>query len=150
MKPRKTKNPHVLCVGKYRGIKGEQEQFRTLACRWFLWLGLHQNSQRWGDLGDVIGVWCGWVFWFGWLIKGVLSVCLLHARLCGQSLSVLPSWTLCLGRGWLVPQKCDDRGVAASFPARPRDFKSQSQSKFLTHQPLAVWVWANYLIFLRL
>lgn len=44
----------MFCVLGNKGTSmGEQSKFRTLACRWFLWLGLHQNPQRWGDLGDV-------------------------------------------------------------------------------------------------
>ena len=49
----KKKIPMFCVLGNKVASKDEQSQFRTLACRWFLWLGLHKSSQRWGDLGDV-------------------------------------------------------------------------------------------------
>lgn len=121
----------MFCVlGNTGASKGEQRQFRTLACRWFLWLGLHQNSQRWGDLGDVYeGSGVDESFGSVGFNSGVLSVCLLHARLCGQSLSVPAFLDLMFRSGMQTDAPSTEvwwqREVAASFPARPRDFKSQ-------------------------
>ena len=129
MKPRK-KNPMFCVLGNKGTSMGEQSQFRTLARRWFLWLGLHQNSQRWGDLGDVYE-WSGVDDSFGSVgfNSGIWSMCLLHARHCGQSLSVPALLDPMFRSGMQTDIPSTEvwwqREVAASFSARPGDLKSQ-------------------------